>query len=61
MCIVCCLEKEMLGLFQEKKGNGVVGLCCEAAADLACAQAERKVLCQALGQVFPLPAQGTCS
>ena len=37
--IRCCLEKGMLGLFQEKKGNGVAGLCCEAAADLTCAKA----------------------
>lgn len=37
--IIYRLEKGMLGLFQEKKGNGVVGLCCEAAADLTCAKA----------------------
>lgn len=36
--ILCHLEKGMLGLFQEKKDDGVVGLCCEAAADLICAK-----------------------
>lgn len=36
--ILCCLEKGMLGLSQEK-GNGVAGLCCKAAADLTCAKA----------------------
>lgn len=43
------LQKGMLRLFQEKKGSGVGGLCCKAAADLTCAKACRKVLCQPLG------------
>lgn len=37
--ILCCLEKGMLGLSQEKKGNGLAGLCCKAAVDLTCAKA----------------------
>jgi len=37
--ILCRLEKGMLGLFREKKGSGVVGLCCEAAGGLTCVKA----------------------
>lgn len=47
--IPCSLEERVLGLFQEKEGSGVGGLCCEAAADLTCARACRKALCHPLG------------
>lgn len=58
--ILCCLENEMLRRFQEKKGHGMVGLCCEAAASPTCAKVYRKVLCQALGQVL-LKQPGKCT
>lgn len=43
--VLCCLEKRMLRVFQEKKVSGLVGLCCKAAMG----SLYGKVLCLALG------------